>query len=873
MSNSGMLVYENKREVLQWFNNFLNSASSNFKTSTLCFKNYYEKCVNDMVRLPFKREMKSDIAVGQLDAIYTEDIEDFKSSCTYNRVLEKLQEDVDFLAETIEFGLVSKELAEVIKKVPYEKLSKMTKEEVSLMISDPNYIDYVNSGTVNDVIRDSKITDEIVDENLVSLLKVHRLSNLEVKLVHTARIVYLTNLEVDKLGIKDDLVKSILYTGALFHDVGRFYQGAYYNSYAEGDLKRTENQMVSDHAEAGYYYSLLDMINLNVLGAATNEDLIVHALAAVVVRKHQRPNSELSDYDKKISDLNFDSNVKQELLNFVLSCYGEASKFKDGLHGRFNKVVPGAAESMRQSYTDSIVNIISAYTGEKNLDGIRNVIYNLITYETPDLVLDADNINILRQCLIGEELALLEKKVASGESVLLSPEYNKVIRSYKLGSYLGENSKVVNEFVTNLIDAGNNTDYYSQYDIVSIIDKVMEANSQGDIYKGINIPEDVSKVIRMSMALVMDADKLDILVQRAVKSFPNWKPTAVNIKALKNGEVPGLFHDESIVDVLEGQFKVNIRYDEEGRIVLDDALIGIIKHNANINGQFKKKFGENFDFNSLKSGRSLDDIADNAMKDSFEGKIVSVPYDLMAKVHPDLMERYSLEMNMILPPDLRENVFKEDEDRRKAVGSNGAETAFPLGVKASEDKRFVWNNVFPAIWWHFDQFIMTNMRSTESLRFISETGLLDRIVDTYSNDDFPEECSMFLDEIVDFSKEFIALALSAKVNTKGDIIFDEEQHDGYSPIVLSDKETMLRIRNEAATRRYEKMKKEEQTINNEVGYVGLEKEHSSQLHNMFDGSSSDSVDEKFLDVILEQLVEEGTKNTTSISDDVRVAKK
>lgn len=832
MIENGTLVYEEERKVLDWFSHFLNNASVSFQTSTYCFKNYYEKCINDLVKLPYSSEKKSEIAEGKLTAIYAEDLNDFKENCGYNRILERMKKDVRFLEEVTTRGIISEEFAQAIAVLPVEKLGKMTKEEVALLMSDSNrYVESVYDDSTDKLIREKKVSGEAVDESLVPLLKAHRLNNLQVKYAHTARIVYLTDLEVKKLGVDDEVVRSILYTAALFHDVGRFYQGTYYNSYAEGELKKTENNSVKDHAEAGYYYSLLDMINLNVLGAATNEDLIIHSIAAAVVKKHQLPNAALGNYDRMISDFKFNDNVKQEMLDFVLNCYGVAEKFDGGLHGRFQKTAPGNAEAMRQSFTDSMLNVISAYTGEENLESIRNTVYSLFSYESPSLVLNEENINILRQKLNGESLEELNQKLANKEVILLSPEYNKVIKDHKLGSLLENDDKsslLVKDFMEKLIASTDMSDYYAQYDIVGTIDKVMEADSKGEDYRGIRLNDDIAKVLRMSMGLVMDMDKLDILVQRAIKRYPDWKPDAIRVKALKAGEEANLGQDESLLDVLEKEFQIDVKSNETGKVILDDVLVDVIKHSVNVNDTFKKKFGENYDFSNIKAGMVADDVIDKALKASFEGKTVSMPYDIMEKAHPDLNERYKIEMDLILPPDLRENVFKKDEDREYKAGVNGAVTAFPLGNKASEDKHFQWANAFPGVWWQLDQFVMTNMRSMESLRFIKDTGLLERIGKAYKSGDCPKEFGMFVDEVINFSSSFIDLALTAKTNDKGDMLFGETNQEGYSPVILSDKDTMLKIRNEAAIR-YQDMKKQEAVI---------EAEHNSQLDSMFSTSVS-----------------------------------
>ena len=90
MSDDGTLVYGNEQEIIKWFKQFLKHASSSFSTSVYYFEKYYDKCVHDLVYLPFKRIKKSEVE-NQLDAIYLEDIENFRSTSSYNNVLELIE--------------------------------------------------------------------------------------------------------------------------------------------------------------------------------------------------------------------------------------------------------------------------------------------------------------------------------------------------------------------------------------------------------------------------------------------------------------------------------------------------------------------------------------------------------------------------------------------------------------------------------------------------------------------------------------------------------------------------------------------------------------------------------------------------------------
>ena len=808
---NGELIYECDDIIIQWFEKFLNSSSPSFAISVNYFKEYYLKCVDSLINLEYKKESRKD--KEYLDGIYQEDVSEFKDS--YKNVLKSLKNNPSLLEEALKRNLIDEELISILEMLSVDRINNMSREEACLLMTDKNYKDYLKNGVAGEVLSEKNINNSDINESMISFIKLQRYNNLYSKYIHTARVVYLTYVEVEKLGIEEELVRSILYTSSLFHDIGRFYQCAFNNTFADGEMKKVEsNDKIGSlgHSEAGYYFSLLDMINLNILGASSDNDVIIHAIAALIVKQHSTANEKMGNFDKNVANFEFGDNIQQQLLDFVLSCYNNAEGFDGGIHGKFNKELePGHAELMRNSFCDTMLLIINPYLNdERDVEKAKEVIYELFSYENPNLVLDKESIDILLKVLDEEECKKIETKIAEGKDVLLTPSYNEELRKYKLFNFIQQKS-IANEGVVKLfeqlIEKSKDEHYYVQYDIVDVIKKVFEANGKGEVYKGIELPDDVAKIIRMSIDLVTDIDKFDILVQVVNRTVP-WNPININVYAL-NGEKSELGRDETLIDVLENRFKINVGKTDEGKIILDDTLIDIIKANANINNDFKKNFGDNFDFSKLSDGQVVGEelFKINYIEDRHEplfGKThVIVPFSVMEKAHPNLEERFNIEKSLIMPDDLYDNFFARTDERKVIDGS-----VFPRSSKASKEEYFCYaKNDTLQLWWRIDQFITTNMRSMESLRFIKDSKMLSKISQNYRREECPKELFLLVNEALEFGNEFIDLALSAKINKDGHIIYDNQEKEGYAPIILTDKNVMGQIRTEAAFRHKQKMDK------------------------------------------------------------------
>lgn len=813
-SNYDKIIYGDEENVITWFNEFLNGSNNgNFNVSAKLFKKYYEKCVADLVKLPVKNIRKSSLANENggiyFDAIYLDDIEDSINNSYHNDILLTLKNDKRLMEQAVYFNIISRDVAERVSNTPNERLKKISNEELFLLLNNDNYLELVNTGEIDSVIEKCKLSDEERNFLIIPFLKIHRLNNLQMKYAHTARVVYLTDLEVNSLGINKPLVNNIMYTSALFHDVGRFYQGAFYNKFDDAYLRKNESlEKVNNHAEAGYYYSLLDMLTLNSLGVDSNEDLVAHAIAALVVKDHQKANGQLKDFDKVQSKFEFSDDIDSKLLDFVLSCYSQAEMFDGGLNGKFVKKTDQATYMNNvMELFNGIINMYLQFLSADEVEKMKIVTEEFLSTGIDNFYLSEGDIAILDNKLNEVEKKTLNSAISKQGKIIKSPKYNKIINDYKLQAFIndydlsGEAACKMAEF---LIDEKDNINHLMQLDIVDVIEKVFAANSNGNDYNGINLDPEIEKIIDVSLNLVMDMDKLDILVQRANKRWSGWSPNYITIKAVG---------DESFIDVIENKFKLELERDEYGEIIFNDSLISILKDNVNTNVDLYNMVDnlENVHVGDRLTGKLRNILMDSSFSEIVGRNTVKVSYDVMKEEIVDFEERMNLERDLILPKDLRENVFLEDKERRRVNGKT-----FPTGNMASDREEFVWGNAFPALWWHMDQFVMENMRSFESLKFIKNSRLLDRISDIYKSKECPKEFSCFVDEVIDYTKNFVDVALDASINNDNKIQFGKLEN-GYERISFSDSDSMKIIRDEAAKVWHEK--KRSQIEKNNVGEI------------------------------------------------------
>ena len=307
------VLFGSETDTLEWFDQFLDHTNGSFQTSVKLFRDYYHKCVTDLVHLSFDPEKQrishSDLGEDKEGSpdyectyINQQDIDNCRNNHYHTNVISILRENEYLRRAVLENQLLTEEELSIIMNLSNERAHSITTEELFLLMKDPSFRE-LSDEERKDRLEHTKLEKDQENEIILPFLKIHRLNNLQIKYAHTARVVYLTNYELDSLGVQSPFIRSIALTSSLFHDVGRFYQGAFYNNFLDNAMKDIEGE--KGHAEAGYYYSLLDMISLNTFGVNQSEDLMIHAIAALIVNNHQKPNDANVEFDHAEKGLSF----------------------------------------------------------------------------------------------------------------------------------------------------------------------------------------------------------------------------------------------------------------------------------------------------------------------------------------------------------------------------------------------------------------------------------------------------------------------------------------------------------------------------------------------------------------------------------------
>ncbi len=425
-------IFGKEEDTMRCFDNYLKTRSGSFSTSVHLFQKYYHKCFQDLINLQFDQNSKrieyqfleEDSKDYRCNYINQQDIDQCLNNGYAIQILSILKNN-SYLRDTcLEWNLLSKEEMNRIHNIPDSELKSYTIEDVYHLFHDSSK---------------DKITNDDIVETVLPLLKIHRLNNLQIKYAHTARVVYLADYEVRSMEIDSSLVKDAVLTSALFHDVGRFYQGAFYNSFDDSTMKSIEG-LGKGHAEAGYYYSLLNMISLNSLGVNTSEDLIIHAIASLVVSRHQASNQDNQCFDQVRSDFHFSKDIDSKLLHFIFDAYLNAKPFENGIHSRFGSTIPHQQRYIKNSL-DNILRTIKIVT-EQYIDDSSKI---------------EEILKNTKEFLGGEISEFLIDKPISIEGYYREDEANilKSIAFNQISSYLDSNGIRVNEECSKLL-----MDYY-----------------------------------------------------------------------------------------------------------------------------------------------------------------------------------------------------------------------------------------------------------------------------------------------------------------------------------------------------------------------------------------------------------------------------
>lgn len=196
------------------------------------------------------------------------------------------------------------------------------------------------------------------------------------------------------------------------------------------------------------------------MGCATDEDLIVFAIAAIVVKKHSTSNEKLEEFDRVISSSTLSDSHKKQLLDFFVQCYGYAEKFDDKFRGRYEPQFEKETMDLRTKFIQNTVlfRLRALYFHDMDYKELYEKFDEIFSYVSDPK--ETNDSNVI-------EMLTFETTKPQGP-LLLSPSFVKEIRRDKLIRLLVEHGyeaeSVMNE-VEKLIDAAEDAQIFAQYNI------------------------------------------------------------------------------------------------------------------------------------------------------------------------------------------------------------------------------------------------------------------------------------------------------------------------------------------------------------------------------------------------------------------------
>ena len=590
------------------------------------------------------------------------------------------------------------------------------------------------------------------------LAKVARLYNMHLKLGHSARITYVAEQELENVpeGENSPLLKRTVLLSALLHDVGRFYQAAHYNDLVDARMKRHEEKidgLCVDHAVAGYYYSLASALELHKLENIQEEEALFQyvseAVAAVVVKCHQKANSSISyfDYEGDSSSLR-DTTLLGKVRDFLDESYDQAKLMNFKVQGMSPK---------HKEFIDQFVQKIKSILMKKKMD------YSVAS----GFVLDSGYADAVYEELdseIKEVLSHAQGKQVSEVSALIVDIMNRKVKEISQEELMEQEKKMYQEEIQKIL-AG-----MLDYDVASSI----EAQFQ----KGDRVDSSIRFLLSNALSMTMDADKIDILNQRAlgiynssyhIDSFDIFPPKGMNL-----------------IDLLNHYFGFSIDSD---KIVLDSNIITILNQmHPDVKKMIHETFREFdiFEGDRIKEDTSLvitagqivlngEEISNDEFYSMFHedwGHYVSKKMGIDdSDFHSLKKDNYRLLQLSISREMLDENLTNRSDLEKKEVYkrllvSDGLKSRFMLQeqngilsgwVLDSEDSDSLVHSSITGLLWQLNQFLFVNMRNKHSYEFIEKYHILDQIYEQYLEKD--PMIADILKEYIDYCKKFISITL------------------------------------------------------------------------------------------------------------------
>ena len=633
------------------------------------------------------------------------------------------------------------------------------------------------------ILQIMSILGKTKNETEAILTKIDRFYNMQLKYGHTARITYIAACNIEKTGIKNEVAIKAILTSALMHDIGRFYQAANYNTLIDSEMDEKiiidqDGQKIDlqvDHAIAGYYYSLMDLYQLSSLGQAEYKDLIIHSIAAVVVRFHQMSNKLLKEFETKATNFNFKDDLETQLITFIIDSYKNA----DLLKRRQSKYM---YDSKHINFIDKIINRIVEENRKRIQSQLENTFIN-VDYNEKD-----------RE----EQIQMITNALDTNyESI-----ENRLITYYN-NPNSEEGKQILKEIIMKIkavVNSSKGFEMITSDEIETIIKALPEydiAKSVSDRLKKGEVPKEVKKVFNVALNYTMDADKIEILNQRATGIYnTEYNPSSFKV-------YPG--ESKTLVDILNDHFAFKL---DKDNLYINNNIVIIL--NRNLKPDQKTWFKN--------QGINLDDLLEQTKKSSLkiepthplynmiaitpwkkviandkrhkkdytlsEMPVVVVPREiidenLQGQKEQDKIKTYR---NLIITPE-QINLFQTSDDFSRDV--RGLQSEYQGG----NQEHITWNPV-AALMWQLNQFIMVNMRTKASIEYIRENKILENIYNQYKQAPIIQNV---LKPFIAYTLLFTDVLIALKTNGKGMSLTAKDET--YKDILTYDARTMTKVKN------------------------------------------------------------------------------
>ena len=410
-----------------------------------------------------------------------------------------------------------------------------------------SYVFIKNKG-VNDVNLINALYKSINNYDASVLTKYNRMINLEAKLAHTSRMVFMTIYNTKD--IKDQKLRELIVLSVMFHDIGRIYQALYYPNFNDGFVKRGEiygdSSVLRSHAEVGYYFPMLNLIVQDLIRCNGNidETFVMHTLMSVVIKYHGRSNAEISHYDEMYGNVSLDDKTIGDLEELLLEVFKKSPKVP--VESRFDTL--SNINHMREFHKDIAKYIIDCII---LISKVKRNEYSLDS----DVIKKAYNLEIQLEKYY--PLEILEDLYNHPEKLEDATVLEKLFgivppKTFKI------NSSKLEESIEERLDKMN--DSILTVDFATMIDELISGKNT-DIVIDPELLVVLKKVMGAIMTITTDMDKLDIFNQRINGS---WEKTNTYIFN-RNSNDGELTREEVIDDLTRATFFSNVGEEPTGK--------------------------------------------------------------------------------------------------------------------------------------------------------------------------------------------------------------------------------------------------------------------------------------------------------------------